>query len=153
MIGKFSWIELVTTDVPRSKDFYGEILGWSFWDNSSLYGNYNLALKDGKMICGIYKSSKLDGLKAHWNSYIFVEDIDYVVKQAVALGGTLERGRGAGFFWPGAVGAFDLGDHDHSGCGFRARGDPHTGARTLPGRDCRRPGAAVGPRVSHRAPG
>ena len=92
MIGKFSWIELVTTDVPRSKDFYGEILGWSFWDNSSLYGNYNLALKDGKMICGIYKSSKLDGAKAHWNSYIFVEDIDHVVKQAVALGGTLERG-------------------------------------------------------------
>lgn len=41
--GKFSWFELMTTDLEKAKKFYGEVIGWEFEEDSN---NPNYTLGD-----------------------------------------------------------------------------------------------------------
>ena len=42
--GAFSLQELITTDLTSAKEFYGELLGWTFTETKTIYGNPNLVI-------------------------------------------------------------------------------------------------------------
>ena len=47
------WADAMFSDVEGAKSFYGDVLGWTFGESSSEYGNYTQAYKDGKAVAAI----------------------------------------------------------------------------------------------------
>ena len=52
------WLDLGTTDLEASKNFYGQLFGWEFEDLGPEAGGYNFARIGGKMVCGIGPAQK-----------------------------------------------------------------------------------------------
>lgn len=47
------WVDAMFTDMEGAKSFYGDVLGWTFGEASSEYGNYTQAYSDGKAVAAI----------------------------------------------------------------------------------------------------
>jgi uncharacterized protein len=82
--GTFSWADLATSDADAAKEFYGEILGWSFDDQPAGEGMvYSMGLLDDAPVGALSSSDQ----PPHWNSYVTVESADESAKKAGELGG------------------------------------------------------------------
>ncbi|MDX6362195.1 MAG: uncharacterized protein QOC85_1198, partial [Streptomyces sp.] len=47
------WADAMFSDVEGAKSFYGDVLGWTFSEASSEYGNYTQAYSDGKAVAAV----------------------------------------------------------------------------------------------------
>ncbi|MEU6879566.1 VOC family protein [Streptomyces sp. NPDC046712] len=47
------WLDAMFTDVEGAKSFYGEVLGWTFGEASSEFGNYTQAYKNDKAVAAV----------------------------------------------------------------------------------------------------
>ncbi|MFF1450476.1 VOC family protein [Streptomyces sp. NPDC058274] len=47
------WADAMFSDVEGAKSFYGDVLGWTFSEASSEYGNYTQAYADGKAVAAV----------------------------------------------------------------------------------------------------
>jgi len=64
--GTFSWVDLAASDQNAAKDFYAEIMGWSYTDNPMGDDTfYTMAQTDGKDAAGIFT---LPEEQARWGS-------------------------------------------------------------------------------------
>ena len=87
--GVFSFNELITTDLDSAKKFYGELLGWSFKETKTIYGNrYLVALKDGAMVAGMMlkEGNVPDDVMPCWDPYITVDDVEKSAKIVEKMG-------------------------------------------------------------------
>ena len=88
--GHVTWFDLVTTDVSKSKNFYGKLFGWTFTSLPG-YGDHAVEIVSGRPIGTIRKQ---DG-KVGTNSgvvYIQVDDMLASCARAKSLGGTIPEG-------------------------------------------------------------
>jgi len=79
----------MTTDVDAAKKFYAGMFGWEFKDDTSDYGVYTMALKNGKDVGGMYKRAPEQekmGIPSNWLSYVSVEDVDAMTEKARSMG-------------------------------------------------------------------
>ena len=51
-IGAPCWVDLLTTDPDRSRDFYGRLFGWTVEDPGEEYGGYVNFLFEGIHVAG-----------------------------------------------------------------------------------------------------
>ncbi|MFD5711125.1 VOC family protein [Streptomyces pharetrae] len=47
------WADAMFTDLEGAKTFYGDVLGWTFGESATEYGNYTEAYHDGKAVAAI----------------------------------------------------------------------------------------------------
>ncbi|MET8136406.1 MULTISPECIES: VOC family protein [unclassified Streptomyces] len=47
------WADAMFSDVEGAKSFYGDVLGWTFGEASSEYGNYTQAYSNGKAVAAV----------------------------------------------------------------------------------------------------
>ncbi|MEU1196462.1 VOC family protein [Streptomyces sp. NPDC005813] len=47
------WADAMFSDVEGAKSFYGDVLGWTFGESSSEYGNYTQAYANGKAVAAV----------------------------------------------------------------------------------------------------
>lgn len=47
------WADAMFTDVEGAKSFYGDVLGWTFGESSSEFGNYTQAYANGKAVAAV----------------------------------------------------------------------------------------------------
>ena len=91
--GNFCWIHLATTDAAASKDFYAQLMGWTYTDAPAGPDMvYTMAQKDGKNVVGLYEMDagmREQGIPPHWESFIAVADVDAAVERVKAVGGSL----------------------------------------------------------------
>ena len=90
--GVFSFNELITTDLDSAMKFYGELLGWSFHETKTIYGNrYITALKDGAVVAGMMlKDGNVDDeVMPCWDPYITVDDVEKSVIIVEKMGGKI----------------------------------------------------------------
>ena len=90
--GVFSFNELITTDLDSAMKFYGELLGWSFHETKTIYGNrYITALKDGSVVAGMMlKEGNVDDeAMPCWDPYITVDDVEKSAKIVEKMGGRI----------------------------------------------------------------
>ncbi len=88
--GVFSLNELITTDLASAKKFYGELLGWTFMETKTIYGNPYLAVhKEGTMVGGMMlkEGNVPDDVMPCWDPYITVDDVEKSAKRVKKLGG------------------------------------------------------------------
>ena len=88
--GRVAWFDLTTTDIGKSKEFYGKLLGWKF---TALAGT-NLAVEivAGEQAIGTIRVA--EGAIGNWNGvvYLQVDDKPAAWKKAKELGATLVPG-------------------------------------------------------------
>ena len=88
--GVFSLNELITTDLTSAKKFYGELLGWTFTETKTIYGNPYLVIHRESTIVGgmmLKEGNVPDDVMPCWDPYITVEDVEESAKKVEKLGG------------------------------------------------------------------
>ncbi|MFT5727061.1 MAG: putative enzyme related to lactoylglutathione lyase [Desulforhopalus sp.] len=75
-----------------AKEFYGELLGWTFTETQTIYGNPYLVIhKEGTMVGGMMlKDGNVpDDVAPCWDPYITVDDVEASAKRVEKLGGVV----------------------------------------------------------------
>jgi predicted enzyme related to lactoylglutathione lyase len=92
--GSFSWSELVTTDVEKSKDFYGKVFGWGAETHGDGPGAYTEWQLNGRSIGGMMEKPPMMPAEVppFWGVYFTVTDTDAAVDKIKSLGGGLMMG-------------------------------------------------------------
>lgn len=98
-VGAPLWIDLMSSDVEKSKAFYGALLGWTADEPNPDFGGYTNFRKDGEQVAGLMAAQE-EGLPDVWSVYLAVTDAAATVAAAKAAGAQV-------FVEPMAVG--DLG--------------------------------------------
>jgi predicted enzyme related to lactoylglutathione lyase len=124
-LGTPCWID-IQTDVPRARDFYGAVMGWSFKPVVGATGWF-MAMDGRDHVAAIGPGEPRD-----WLVYLHVDDIEAATQACVANGGTLavppgevgKLGKAAILDDPGGapVALWQPGTHS----GFTITGNPGT---------------------------
>jgi len=79
------WIELDSSDVAKSREFYGQLFGWTAQEPNEEFGGYfNYSLGDA-LIAGGMKAP--EGMPDVWSIYLATDDIKRTLDDARAHGG------------------------------------------------------------------
>ncbi|MFF0200464.1 VOC family protein [Streptomyces sp. NPDC005017] len=68
------WVDAMFTDLEEAKSFYGDVLGWTFGEPSSEYGNYTQAYADGKAVAAVVPPMPGQEGVSQWCLYIASPD-------------------------------------------------------------------------------
>ncbi|MEV1050213.1 VOC family protein [Streptomyces sp. NPDC049887] len=93
------WADAMFSDLEGAKTFYGEVLGWTFGESSSEYGDYTQAYADGKAVAAVVPP--MPGQEGHsqWCLYLASPD-------AAATAGKIRQNGGTVLMEPMQVGDF-----------------------------------------------
>ncbi|GJF16676.1 hypothetical protein NGTWS0302_16330 [Mycolicibacterium cyprinidarum] len=87
-LGAPIWIDLATSDVERSQEFYRAVFGWTFESAGPDYGGYVNAFSDGRPVAGLMRSDPQWNAPDAWTTYIHTDEIKSTVATAIAAGGS-----------------------------------------------------------------
>ncbi|MEU9412980.1 VOC family protein [Streptomyces sp. NPDC048281] len=68
------WADAMFSDLAGAKSFYGEVLGWTFGELSSEYGNYTQAYADGKAVAAVVPPMPGQEGQSQWCLYLASPD-------------------------------------------------------------------------------
>ncbi|MGO9391078.1 VOC family protein [Rhodoblastus sp.] len=94
MVGKFCWVELLTSDVEAAQAFYTDVLGWTVAASGLADRDYRIFSYGGHGAAGLMllpEEAKAMGAPPHWMGYISSENVDADVEKVVAAGGKTYR--------------------------------------------------------------
>ncbi|MER6300823.1 VOC family protein [Kitasatospora sp. NPDC001539] len=124
------WADAMFSDLEGAKAFYGHVLGWTFGESSSEYGNYTQAYSDGKAVAAIVPPMPGSQAPSAWCLYLASPDAAATAERIRANGGEVVMGpMTVGDFGtmvvardPGGVvfGVWQAGVHE----GFEKQGEP-----------------------------
>lgn len=92
--GAVTWVDLGTTDVDRSKQFYGAVFGWEYNEFETEEGSYFTALIGGEPAGGLMAQSAEQqqmGMASVWTVFFGSADIDGDVRRVADAGGSVIR--------------------------------------------------------------
>src|SRR5215210_9454996 len=81
-----NWVDVSTTDIPTTVEFYSMLFGWEASDQGDEAGHYHMLRKGGLDVAGLGPAQP--GQPTAWSTYIAVDDADEAVAKATAAGGT-----------------------------------------------------------------
>lgn len=83
------WIDLMTSDIAKARQFYGELFGWEYQTgDEEKYGGYTTALKNGKTVAGLMqKDESQAGMPDVWSTYLRSDDAEATAAAVTANGG------------------------------------------------------------------
>lgn len=87
-LGAPCWTDLWTSDVERSRAFYGELLGWDALEPSEEFGGYFMFERNGMPTAGGMGDMGDARADNAWKVYLNTDDIERTLKDAVAQGAT-----------------------------------------------------------------
>jgi uncharacterized protein len=84
------WVDLLSSDVERSRAFYTELFGWTAHDAAAEFGVYANFRSGGHNVAGLIGNSpESDPLENNWTTYISTADIAATADAASAAGGQI----------------------------------------------------------------
>jgi uncharacterized protein len=86
-IGAPCWVDLLTTEPDRSREFYGRLFGWTVEDPGEDYGGYVNFLSEGIPVAGCMRNDGSAGVPDLWSVYLSTDDAEATVARAVERGG------------------------------------------------------------------
>ncbi|MBT2568151.1 VOC family protein [Arthrobacter sp. ISL-85] len=124
------WVDLMTSDPERSRQFYSSLFGWTYEaGDEETYGGYVMTFAQGAPVAGMMRNDPSTGQPDAWTTYLRVEDIHGTEKAALAAGGQVlmapmevpDQGHMAVFADAGGavIGAWQFGGHT----GFQLTGE------------------------------
>ncbi|WP_327678733.1 VOC family protein [Kitasatospora sp. NBC_00458] len=89
------WADAMFTDLEGAKAFYGDVLGWTFGESSSEYGDYTQAYSDGKAVAAIVPpmpGQDGDTVTSAWCLYLASPDAAATAEKIRGNGGEVLMG-------------------------------------------------------------
>lgn len=90
--GQFCWVDLAAVDAARAKDFYGQMFGWTPFEQAANGGSFTRMRLFNQDVGSIYQLKRAyrdQGVPSHWTPYIKVSDVHDAVSRTAACGGKL----------------------------------------------------------------
>jgi predicted enzyme related to lactoylglutathione lyase len=88
------WVDLMTSDVERSKAFYTQVFGWTAEEANEDFGGYFNFTRDGVRVAGCTPHQPEMGAEAGvpdvWSIYLATDDAAKTVEAATANGGEVQ---------------------------------------------------------------
>ncbi|HEX8769499.1 MAG TPA: VOC family protein [Acidimicrobiales bacterium] len=78
------WVELMTSDTDRSREFYCELFSWTAEEPIEEFGGYFSYQKDGIRVAGCMAAQ--EGMPDVWSIYLATDDANKTVETAAAKG-------------------------------------------------------------------
>lgn len=91
--GDFCWVDLMTTDLPKAKEFYSKILNWTYEEVNTPNGPYIFSnISEGNVggLGLLPEEMQKQGIPSYWSTYVKVENADASVAKAKELGGKVQ---------------------------------------------------------------
>lgn len=92
--GRFVWYDLMTTDLPAARTFYGHVTGWAIAEAGMPGTDYSLARLGQVPVGGMMtlpEEVRAQGGRAGWMGYVAVADVDAASAEVSEAGGTIHR--------------------------------------------------------------
>ncbi|MGW7457100.1 VOC family protein [Streptomyces sp. NPDC054797] len=86
------WVDAMFTDVEGAKAFYGDVLGWTFGEASTEYGNYTQAYSDGKAVAAVVPPMPGADAPSQWCLYFASPDAAATAEKVTSAGGEVLMG-------------------------------------------------------------
>jgi uncharacterized protein len=93
--GAPSWLDLLTSDSARAREFYAGVFGWTAGEAAEQFGGYFMFFAGGVPVAGCMpKIPGVPGMEGPdaWSVYLSSPDVKGTVEAALARGGTLREG-------------------------------------------------------------
>ena len=90
--GRFSWYELLTTDMKGARTFYADVIGWDTQDASApghAYTFFRIGQTPVGGMMNLPEEVKRRGGSQCWIGYVAVDDVDASVARVRQLGGSV----------------------------------------------------------------
>jgi predicted enzyme related to lactoylglutathione lyase len=126
--GEPCWADVLTPDLDAAQRFYQAVFGWEYQGSGSEFGNYTMALLDGKPVAGLTPPPPGgDEAPPAWSVYLASSDVDATATRTSQGGGKIVMGP---MDIPGS-GRMMVG-FDPTGAAFGVwQGDGHLGAQQV----------------------
>ncbi len=85
------WVDLLSSDLERARQFYGELFGWTFDVSGAEYGGYTTCRAGGHRVAG-FAPQVNQGMPDVWSTYFATDDIDRAIGSATAAGASVIAG-------------------------------------------------------------
>ncbi|MFC9293368.1 VOC family protein [Streptomyces sp. NPDC057011] len=83
------WVDAMFKDVEGAKRFYSEVLGWTFGEAASEFGNYTQAYSGGKAVAAVVPPMPGADAPSQWCLYLASPDVAATAEKIKAAGGEL----------------------------------------------------------------
>jgi predicted enzyme related to lactoylglutathione lyase len=83
------WVDLMSPDVQRAKQFYSGVFGWDFTDTGM---QYHIATVRGKQVAGIGEQQSGQPGPSMWVTYLWADDADAIGNRVTKAGGNVFMG-------------------------------------------------------------
>lgn len=80
------WVDLLSSDVGKAQQFYGDVLGWTAEGSGDEFGGYVNFYSDGHRVAGMMANQAETGTPDSWNTYLSTDDIGATVEAAEKAG-------------------------------------------------------------------
>ncbi len=91
MPNPFVHVELMSTDIDKAKQFYGQLFEWNLEDVAIGGGMEYTLIKPGNGTGGGMMQHPLPGAPSTWLAYVDVPDIRKATERAKSLGAKIKR--------------------------------------------------------------
>src|ERR1700760_115848 len=92
LTGRFTWYELMTTDMASARAFYAAVVGWGVEDRSLPHLSYTLFTSGQAPVSGLMdlpQEARRMGATPRWMGYVSVDNADVTTAALKRLGGTV----------------------------------------------------------------
>ena len=86
------WVDLGTSDIPKSNSFYASVFGWDIQPGPPEAGGYSMARLESRNVAGIGPIMGPPGTPSTWSTYFAVSDADAAAARITNAGGQLISG-------------------------------------------------------------
>ena len=83
-IGAPCWVDLMTSDTERARQFYSQLFGWTAEEPNEEFGGYFNFTKDGVRIAGCMAREAGNDMPDVWSVYLATDDTRKTVETAAA---------------------------------------------------------------------
>jgi predicted enzyme related to lactoylglutathione lyase len=89
-VGSLWWIEVLSNDVARAREFYRRLFGWTSMETYfEPFASYTVFKRGDVQEGGLLPIGRDWGVSPTWNSIFSVDDCDATLERAKALGGSI----------------------------------------------------------------
>lgn len=87
VVGAPCWVDLMTSDTERSREFYGRLFGWTAEEPAEQFGGYFNFRSGGVLVAGCMPRQAGDETPDVWSVYLATDDARKAVDATTAHGG------------------------------------------------------------------
>lgn len=92
-IGKILWQDLTVDNAEEIRDFYCNVVGWTYAEvNQGEYNDFNILNPNNEeeVVAGIcHKRGEIANFPSQWLNYVIIENLDSSLNKCRALGGKI----------------------------------------------------------------